>query len=245
MHAGCDGEQDKLPNSDGPDASAEESNARGERPKVDVTPSTPTGSEQPSSDPPDGRHSIDDAPRAGDSDDRLLRRIDDTIGSAIDRVLEAFDNKLAYDASKQRQVDLLHEELQQHRTGLVARTVRPLIHAMIHHHNTIARYLTAVHERADGSMSCDEVTELLEGLQEDVEMVLAQNGVAAYRTTDSSFDPRRQRMLKKMPTDDKSRAGTIAESLRPGFELGTDILEKEGVCIYELPSSPKSQGSTS
>lgn len=163
--------------------------------------------------------------------------IEAAIASGVERILEAFETKLAYDESKQRQIDRLHEELQRHRADLVARTAAPLIRGMIHHHDSIGKLLSALRGRPDDERSVDNFLDLLEGLQGDVEIVLERSGVVAYREQGAVFEPRRQRVLRTIAMGDEALSGTVAESLRPGFEQDGRILEKERVSVYKLDPS--------
>lgn len=172
----------------------------------------------------------------------VMRKIDD----GVDGILAAFEAKLAYDATKQAQIDRLHEELLQHRSDLIARTARPLVHGMIKLHDDMGKLLAALRTKSADELTPERFFSLLGGLQEDVEILLSQNGVAAYREPSSPFDPRRQRVLKKVSTSEESLAGTVAESLRPGFERGAEILEKERVATYVFVHSlPETLGADS
>ena len=79
-----------------------------------------------------------------------------------------------------------------------------------------------------------KVCELLQSLQEDIEHVLGENGVAAYRPeVNQPFDPERHRVVgKTRPTDDEARSGTIVACRGPGFERGGRILVKAPVSAY-------------
>ena len=162
------------------------------------------------------------------------RAISEAIDAGVDRVLAAFEAKLAYDATKQIQIDRLHEELQQYRKDLITRTVRPLVNGVIRHHDNIGKLISALRSKPEDELTPERFFSEMASLQEDVEIVLSQNGVAAYREPAGLFDPRRQRVLKKVSTYEESLANTVAESLRPGFEQGAEILEKERVATYEL-----------
>jgi molecular chaperone GrpE (heat shock protein) len=175
--------------------------------------------------------------------DEPYNRVETAITAGVDRVLDAFERKLAYDASKQLQVDRLHAELQQHRADFANRVARPLVHAMIRLHDDIGKLLSALRGKHAEELSPERFFALMEGLQDDVEIVLGQNGVTAYREPDKIFDPRRQRALTRIATQDKGLAGKVAETIRPGFEQGSEILEKERIAIYEL--GPSSEGTTS
>lgn len=166
--------------------------------------------------------------------DELLAVVTGKIDEGVDRILAVFKAKLAYDSTKQVQIDRLHEELLQHRSNLAARSARPLIHGMIRLHDDIGKLLAALRTKSMDELTPARFFSLLDGIQEDVEIVLSHNGVAAYREPSGPFDPRRQRVLKVVATAEESLAGTVAGSIRAGFEQGTEILEKERVATFEF-----------
>lgn len=162
-----------------------------------------------------------------------LAALERLVNEGVRRVLESFDAKLAYDATKQQQIDTLHEELQQHRSDLLARATRPLVLGIIRLHDDIGKLRTALQGKDAGEMTPQRMLDLLQGVQEDVEVLLRQNGIAAYRGPAGDFDPRRQRLVGKVATPDAGLANRVAESVRPGFEQGQEIIEKERVRAYE------------
>lgn len=175
--------------------------------------------------------------RAHDALIDLATRIDLGIG----RILQAFDEKLKYDASKQQTVDRLYSELQGHRGGLVAQATRPFIFGMIRHHAEIGKLLGAIRDAPTDDLTAAKFCQLLESLQEDVEEVLGENGIAAYRAELSDpFDPLRQTVVgKPLATIEENRSGTVAACLGPGFEHEGRILVKARVSAYRFePSSP-------
>lgn len=171
--------------------------------------------------------------------DALVGRIEASLGAAIEPLLVAFDRKLAYDASKQLQIDRLHEELQQHRSDQAARTARPLVQGIVRLHDNIGKLISALREKPAEELSPDRFFAVLAGLEDDVEVLLEHNGVSAYRDPGGSFEPRRQRALRQVATDDSRLAGAVAQSIRPGFQKGSEILEKERVAIYVLSQELK------
>ncbi len=165
------------------------------------------------------------------------------VDAGVERILRAFDEKLRYDASKQEAVDRLYSELQAYRAGLVFQAARPFIFGMIRHHAEIGKLLAGVRGEPAAEMSPAKVCKLLQSLQDDVEHVLGENGVAAYRAAVSeSFDPVRQTVVgKALPTEDETRSGTIAACVSPGFERDGRILVKARVSAYRYePASSDS-----
>ena len=135
----------------------------------------------------------DATPVGNDSADRLV----ETLNAGVDRVLRAFDEKIRYDATKQQAIDRQHEELVGYRADLVARAARPFVYGMIHHHAQIGKLVAGVRDKAVAEMPSTEVCGLLESLQEDVEDVLGENGVAAYR---AEVSPNRSTRCAKRPS---------------------------------------------
>ena len=167
-----------------------------------------------------------------------LEAIEALIETRIGRVLEVFENKLAYDQSKEVQVDRLHEELQGHRSDLVGRTIRPLVRDAIRLHDDIGKLVSALEGDSSGELSPEEFLRLLEGLQQDVELMLEHNGVEAYREeAGGRFDPGRQKILRTVASGERETEGIVAESVRPGFELGGQVVERERVTVYRFEPS--------
>ena len=170
------------------------------------------------------------------------RRIEAKVDDAMDRLLQAFQDKIAYDESKQIQIDRLHEELRNHQSDLISRTALPLVREIIQIHDHIGKLRVALASGTETELQLEKCLDLLESMQEDLALALAHNGVEAYRELATSFDARRQRVLKRLNTTDKDLHGTIAERIRPGFEMNGRIVAKESVSIYVLAEATGDAG---
>ena len=169
----------------------------------------------------------------GPSPARLLAAID----GGFDRVLAAFEHKLAYDKAKDRMIDRLHSELQTHKTDLLAKATKPLINSLIRLHDEIGRVVEALLAEAEEKLDTDRVRRLFADFQGDIEIALEDQGVTRYETPDDRFDPRRQQALKTVPTAVPEDAGRIVDRVRPGFERGERILRKERVNVTKLEAA--------
>ena len=198
---------------------------------ADAFGSDPSAPDHALGSPTDSHHDVE-MPEVEYGGRQLLQCIEAMLDGSIDRILRVFSDKLAYDASKQLQIDRLHEELQQHRSDLAAQAALPLVRGMIRVHDDIGKLHGALEAKFDDEFSLEKFLRILKSLQEDVELVLEQNGACAYREPGKSFDPKRQRILRTVPTEDQGLAGSVAESTRPGFELNSRIIEKERVSTY-------------
>lgn len=173
------------------------------------------------------------APEENPSDDTYLRLSQD-LDHGFRRLLEAFEAKLAYDAHKERQIDLLHDQLQEHRRGLLSQAMRPILAGLIRLHDDLGRLAKEIRQGDGAELKPERVAKLFTEFQEDVEIILEENGILAFQEPGERFEPRRQAASKVVPTDHAEDSERIARRLRPGFERDGYLLQKERVEVYSL-----------
>jgi len=153
------------------------------------------------------------------------------------RILTAFEEKLAFDTVKEKQLDRLHDELQRYRSDLVTKAIRPVFQSVIRLHDDLGKVLDALAREEPSQVTPERLLKLLRSFHDDVELALNNNGVSSVRTETEIFDPRRQRVLRTVETTDASQVGKLAGRLRPGFEYEGNLIEKERVAVYAMPST--------
>lgn len=154
-------------------------------------------------------------------------------GSAA-TILTAFEEKLARDRQRETTIDRMHAELQGYKNNLIGQATRPLKHGIIRLHDDLGKTLDHYRQQGAAGLTPERAMELLANFQAQVEIVLEEGGVTAFREQGERFQARRQKALRTVPTDDAERVGLIAERVRPGFEEGTTVHEKERVAVYTL-----------
>lgn len=177
----------------------------------------------------DGREETADAESSQRLDpETLLRRID----QGFERLSQAFEDKLAYDQHKERQIEALHSELQEHKRGLLGKAIRPLISSLVRLHDNLGRVAIELRDRQEDALSHLEAAQILEEFQDDVEIVLEDNGIRLFQEPTEHFEPRRQTASQTIETPDSELVGLILRRLRPGFERDEQVLQKERVAVY-------------
>ncbi len=166
-----------------------------------------------------------------------LEPIQATMAQGFADLLRAFEDKLAYDRSKERQIDRLHAELQEHKRDLVAKIKRPLIQGLVRLHDDLGKVVTALGRRPVEQLTPERFFGAFGGFADDIELLLGQHGIEAYSAPGEDFDPRLQTALRTEATDDADLVGTIAERLRSGFSEGETLLQKERVAVYAATRS--------
>ncbi len=164
-----------------------------------------------------------------------LERLETTVADGFAGVLQAFADKLAYDEAKERQITRLHDELQEHRRDLVAKTKRPVIQGLVRLHDDLGKVVAALHRKPAEELTAERFFRALDGFADDLELLLAQHGVEPFTLPGETFDPRRQTAIRTEAADDPEKAGVVAARLRPGFAEGESVLQKERVAVYAAP----------
>jgi molecular chaperone GrpE len=156
-----------------------------------------------------------------------------TLGEGLNRKLDAlqtlFDREIRAEATREKVVDRLHAELQEYKQGLLLGILKPVFVDLIQLHDDIGKMVTAQGE-AEGEVA--RLLEMMRGFQQGVEDILYRQGVEPFALEGDTFDPRRQRALSTVPTDDPDRNKRVATRLRKGFQTGDKLIRPEMVTVY-------------
>jgi molecular chaperone GrpE len=147
------------------------------------------------------------------------------------RLLEKLEKKIMYDQFKEEQIKRLHGELQQYKQGFAESLLGPVIKQLVRYVDQITRQVAALREKPAEQLGPERLFKELEGVRDDLELILEDAGVVVFRQPDSKFDPRRQQARLTEETGDESQHGIIAERLLPGYELNGKLVEKERVKV--------------
>jgi molecular chaperone GrpE len=156
------------------------------------------------------------------------------VTDGFERVRATLEENHALDRFREGQIERLHAELQAYKADLVGKAVRPVLQSLIRLHDDLGKVIEALRAADPTTLDPQRMLVLLQGFHEDVELALDHNGVSAFRTTGEDFDPRRQKAVRTVDVAEPVNVGKIAARVRPGFEQGEAILEKERVAVYVL-----------
>jgi molecular chaperone GrpE len=151
---------------------------------------------------------------------------------------EDFETKVQYDQSKERLIDTLHEELQDHREGLHFKVLRPLFTDLISLYDNIGRIIESSTSAHIGKE--DHVIENLLSFQQEVEEILYRQGVETFQLEEETFVGNKQRVLRVINTPKAALDKHIARKVRKGFVYENKILRPEIVEVYKYV--PMNQG---
>lgn len=167
----------------------------------------------------------------------LIARLEATTAAAFADLLQELRDRFALDRFKEEQITKLHDELQAYRNDLILRPVRQVLQGLIRLHDDLGKVVASLRQKPSEELTPERFFQQFEGFQDDVELLLNQNGTQRFEITGDEFNAHRQTALRTVPTEDPALVGRIAERLRPGFEQGETLLQKERVTVYAAASA--------
>jgi molecular chaperone GrpE len=168
------------------------------------------------------------------------------LGEVLTRKLDAlstsFDREIRAESTREKVVDRLHAELQEYKQGLLLGILRPVFVDLIQLHDDMGKMVPA-QEKPEGEVA--RLLDLIRGFQQGIEDILYRQGVEPFAQEVDTFDPRRQRALSTVPTDDPDRNKRVAARLRKGFQAGEKVIRPEMVTVYAFKEKPAESPTTS
>jgi molecular chaperone GrpE len=165
--------------------------------------------------------------------------LDTALARRLDGLQAQFDREVRAEATREKVVDRLHAELQEYKQDLLLGVLRPVFVDLIQLHDDIGK-MVAAHAGAEGpgdnAGPVLRLLDVMQGYQQAIEDILDRQGVVPYMQDGPTFDPRRQRAVATVATDDPALARTIAARLRKGFRTlaGDKVIRAEIVSVYAL-----------
>ncbi len=173
------------------------------------------------------------APGPDRTDDVLkaLNAVGDAVQKKLDALQTLFDREIRAEATREKVVDRLHAELQEYKQDLLLNVLRPVFVDLIQLHDDIGKIVSA-HPDHDGHAR--RLLDLMAGFQQGIEDILYRQGVEPFVVEGDSFDPRRQRAVATVLTEDHALNKTIAQRHRKGFQVsaGEKIIRPEIVSVH-------------
>jgi molecular chaperone GrpE len=180
------------------------------------------------------------AGQAGGETDLLLRAVrglGEQLGRRLVGLQVLFEREQRAEAARERVVDRLHAELQEYKQDLLLKVLRPIFIDLIQLHDDIGKMVEsqpATDAETDRALA---IRGVLQSLQTGIEDILYRQGVEPFVCEGRGFDPRRQRAVSTVATDDPLLGKTVAVRLRKGFQAGDKVIRPEIVTVYAFRQS--------
>ncbi len=154
------------------------------------------------------------------------------INFRMDELATHFEGKIKYDEHKDRIIDDLHDQLKDFRDGIIKKHLFSMITDIIKiiddTRKVKAHYGNKMHSEDGAAILLDFMDQIIS----DLEDLFTFQGIYSFTCTEKTVDPARQRIIKKINTDNPEKNRLVAESLRPGYEWEGKVIRPEMVSIY-------------
>lgn len=132
---------------------------------------------------------------------------------------------------QEKVIDRMHEELGRYKEDLYLQLVRPILVDIIQIRDSIINNANIYSQKPQGEQSIPN--KMFADYAFDMEDILDKNNVTIYQSNiGEDFVPLRQRVIKKMKTDQQELHGKVAECLSNGYEYENRVISPEKVAIY-------------
>jgi len=178
------------------------------------------------------------------SNDDILQNITD-LSAKIDSLNQLFSEKIQHMEHKGKIIDQMHKELQKYKDDIYSQVLRQVLLDIIEVRDSILRITDFYLKKPEGER--DIPNETFAGYALDIQDILEKNDVEIYESSPGdSFSPVKQRVIKKVVTENSELHGKVAESLSCGYDYNgrTISAEKIAVYYYEEPAEIITEGNT-
>lgn len=176
-----------------------------------------------------------------DSNETLIAAVND-LRKQMKALADEFEAKLKYDTHKNRIIDGLHQELQQYREGLIKKYFHSMVTDAIKIIDDIRKLKAHYEDEPPTEETLPSLLGFLEDIASDIEELFSWQDVKPFTCESANFDNTRQRVIKKIETNDPQMDKKVAESLRPGYERDGKVLRPEMVAVYVYRNTITEEG---
>lgn len=152
---------------------------------------------------------------------------------SIDNLQRSFNNKIEYDAHKNKLFDDMHKELMTYKNGLVDKMVETLAIDIIQLVDSTKKHVS-VYEDSDYSQeNYKRLLNIVHGITQDLQDILYRQSIEPYSIEGDVVDVRKQKIIRTIETDDATKDNLIAERMVEGYEKEDRVIRPERIKIYK------------
>ena len=161
----------------------------------------------------------------------------------VDALSEQFKARISKTDYEEATLKRISDELDEHRSGLYRKIVEPLINEVIDVHQDMSATIASYRRKADEGDRDDLAARIRRDLDEFRLMlgdILRNWNVEVWRPEPGEpLEPLRCRAVRAVPTDDRDRHRTVAESLTCGYAFEGKILRPAQVVAFTYKPKPE------
>lgn len=152
----------------------------------------------------------------------------------VSELKDLFNQKIANDEYKDQLFDNMHAELIKYQQGSIDKMVDDMAMDVILLSDNVKQAIENYKDRKPSEENYEKLLKMLQGTSYELEDILFRQSIEPYSVEDDEFDPRKQRVIGKVPTDKKELNNKVASRGVVGYEKDNgQVLRRENVNIYK------------
>lgn len=160
-------------------------------------------------------------------------RIFGQITEQLNELQQCFNNKIAEDAHKNKLFDDMHRQLVSYQNGVIDKITETLVLDIIQLIDSAKRYYRLYEKKDPTEDNYIGLLKIVKGISEDLEDILYRQNIESYQVDGEEVDVKRQKIIRIVETDDRSRDNLIAERVAEGYEKEGKVIRPERIKIYK------------
>lgn len=174
------------------------------------------------------------------NDVEILKEMVTTLTARIEEMNKLFKDRIAYCEYEQKIVDNMHAELQKYKQDMNFQIIKPILMDVIDMRNSMLMNAKLYRNKPENEQKIplDTFLTFAEG---DAENILLQNDIIIHDAQIGDvFNPAKERVAKKVKTDNPQLHSKIADTMGSGYERDGKVIypQKVAVYFYEKPAEP-------
>ena len=154
----------------------------------------------------------------------------DSLSSKLDKISTLIQIMSSHDSQKEKMIDKLHAELQQHKDGFIFQIIKPLVLDLIYLHDDMGKMIRTYQVKENLN---EVLIKSLLNNQESIEEILFKHGFEAYDSEADFFDPKLHYCIESFSTHNIEENKRIKERIKKGFKYEELIIRHECVTIFK------------
>ena len=169
--------------------------------------------------------------------------VDTKLLKQVSELKDLFNQKIAHDEYKNQLFDKMHAELVKYQQGSVNKMVDDMAMDVILLSDSTKQIIDKYKDYEPSEENYTKLLNQFQGIADELEDILFRQGIEPYTVEDDEFDPKKQRVIGKVTTDQEELNNKVASKGAIGYEKDSgQVLRRENVKIYKYQSEePSSQ----
>ena len=157
----------------------------------------------------------------------------------FEKMQKCFDEKIMEDEYKNGLFDKMHKELTDCRNEVYEKTANMMALDIIQLVDSIKRNVSIFKGKEANPENYSKLVKTISGIYEDLEDILYRQNIEPYSVVGDEVDPKKQKIIQTISTDDSSLHNKIAQRTACGYEKPNKVLRQERIKIYKYEESEK------